>query len=142
MDIPVYFSQKAFILHHGCVLAVRHNGADTWEVPGGRLKSGENLDEQIIREVVEETGIQITPGLPFALWKWAIDDGPNFPGTIVAVARVCKAHTSEITLSEHALIDSLEEVCWIPLEKITETPWQKDLRPALDTFLQMIPGFA
>ncbi|MGD6842535.1 NUDIX hydrolase [Bacillus infantis] len=34
---------------------------DTWEMPGGQVELGEPLDQAVVREVLEETGIHIKP---------------------------------------------------------------------------------
>lgn len=41
----------------------RHGGVyiDKWHLPGGGTDEGETLDHAVIREVLEETGIDITP---------------------------------------------------------------------------------
>lgn len=47
---------------HGEMLLVKtHNRQDTWEAPGGQVEKGEALDKAVVREVFEETGIQIKP---------------------------------------------------------------------------------
>ncbi|TWT09330.1 NUDIX domain-containing protein [Planomicrobium sp. CPCC 101079] len=44
----------------GEVLLVQtHDRSDTWECPGGQVEQGEALDQAVIREVYEETGITI-----------------------------------------------------------------------------------
>lgn len=39
-----------------------HTNPGKWDLPGGKLIRGEPLEEAVVREVWEETGISITPG--------------------------------------------------------------------------------
>lgn len=45
----------------GKILMVKqsHEGKDIWMVPGGGIEEGENAKEAAIREVLEETGLEI-----------------------------------------------------------------------------------
>lgn len=45
----------------GRILMVKqsHEGNDIWMVPGGAIEDGENAAEAAIREVLEETGLQV-----------------------------------------------------------------------------------
>nr|WP_212966566.1 NUDIX hydrolase [Lederbergia ruris] len=43
------------------LLVKTHWRSDTWEAPGGQVKEGEPLDKAVCREILEETGIVITP---------------------------------------------------------------------------------
>ena len=54
---------SAFITNdQGKVLLVKtHWRSDTWECPGGQVEEGEALDQAVIREVFEETGVVIKP---------------------------------------------------------------------------------
>ena len=50
------------INEQGEVLLVKtHWRSDTWECPGGQVEEGEALDQAVIREVLEETGVVIKP---------------------------------------------------------------------------------
>ena len=40
----------------------RHEGRDIWMVPGGGIEEGENAEQAAIREVKEETGLDIEVG--------------------------------------------------------------------------------
>ncbi|MDZ5712683.1 NUDIX hydrolase [Jeotgalibacillus haloalkalitolerans] len=43
------------------LLVKTHLRPDTWETPGGQVEAGEPLDQALCREILEETGLVITP---------------------------------------------------------------------------------
>jgi len=52
------------VLHHGRVLLVRRGREPLkghWSIPGGLIDVGETLREAVIREVKEETGLDVEP---------------------------------------------------------------------------------
>src|SRR5579872_6548951 len=54
----------AVVVHEGRVLLVRRGREPLkgqWSLPGGLLEVGESLVEGVIREVGEETGLQVAP---------------------------------------------------------------------------------
>lgn len=58
---------RAVILDGGKVLLIRRSrsdrwGAGKWEIPGGKLDSGQSVLEVVQREVEEETGLTIKVG--------------------------------------------------------------------------------
>src|SRR6185503_15964129 len=87
------FAQKAVIFDGDNLLLVRKSGMDPynpgrWELPGGRLKGAEDLDDQIRREVMEETGLTVEPGALIDLWSWELHNGGEIT-RVVAVSRYC-----------------------------------------------------
>lgn len=56
----------AIVVHDRRLLLVRRGrepGRGLWSVPGGRLEPGETLAEGCAREVLEETGLRVLPGV-------------------------------------------------------------------------------
>jgi 8-oxo-dGTP diphosphatase len=55
----------AVVVHEGRVLLVRRGKEPLrgrWVVPGGTVELGETLEDAVVREVLEETGIRVQPG--------------------------------------------------------------------------------
>lgn len=114
---------KAFIVNKDKLLVVKRSKenvqkAGAWELPGGRLNPGECPFKGLQREVLEETGLDITISDPLSVRHFKRDDFQ----TITMLIFLCEANTEEnnnIQLSsEH---DAFE---WIALanakEKITD----------------------
>ncbi len=57
----------AFVVHNEQVLLVRRSkppGMGEWALPGGRIETGETLQQTAEREVLEETRIRVRAGKP------------------------------------------------------------------------------
>jgi 8-oxo-dGTP diphosphatase len=54
------------IEHEGRLLMLNQRHRKGWTFPGGLLNRGENAATAVVREVEEETGLQVEVGLPFA----------------------------------------------------------------------------
>jgi 8-oxo-dGTP pyrophosphatase MutT (NUDIX family) len=55
-----------FLEHDGRVLLLQQHHRDGWTLPGGLLDRGEDAGRAVVREVREETGLDVEVGLPFA----------------------------------------------------------------------------
>jgi 8-oxo-dGTP diphosphatase len=55
----------AVVIHDGRVLLIRRGKEPLrgrWVIPGGTVEAGETLQEALVREVWEETGLTVRPG--------------------------------------------------------------------------------
>lgn len=91
----VTFAQKAVIPNQlGEILLVKQGPDDPfyphhYTLPGGRIEANESLDEALVREVYEETGLTVIPQEPLAMWEWTY--GPlSSARRVIAVARLCR----------------------------------------------------
>ncbi|MBX6766816.1 MAG: NUDIX domain-containing protein [Actinomadura rubrobrunea] len=161
VPVRLEFAQKAFIVHDDRLLLVRKSASDPlhpgrWEVPGGRLEvAGDlDLDDHIRREVWEEVGLEIDPGPPFHLWQWSMPerrppgdpalargpDGGRGLVRVVAVARTCRAVTTQVSLEHRMADDHLDEPAWAPLGGLDRFDLIPDLRPVMRAFLRLRPA--
>ena len=82
-----------------------------WSVPGGRVESGELLAEAVVRELLEETGLE---GICEDLVGWAerIDDDHHY---VILDFRVTLLERAEPTAGDDAA-----EARWVPLADVAE----------------------
>jgi len=141
-----YFAQKAFIVDNGKLLVVRKSMDDPhnpgrWEVPGGRMNFGEDVDEHICREVKEEVGLAVIPGRPFYLWQWQLerhkDHGEKLNIQIVAVARLCRPLSLDIDTAGRVEDDFLGEVDWVDGEALQSLDIIPNMKPVIEQFLAL-----
>lgn len=108
-------------------------------LPGGQIEFGEEPDDSFIREVFEETGVTITPLLPFYTWTW-IYKKDNIKKQIVAVARLGLYKNGEIKepLHENEKETKLEKARWLLLKSIDVTTFVHDEQPVIKKFKEYI----
>lgn len=94
---------KGLIIYNGEILLLKrssHNkfGGGEWELAGGKLKNGEELEESLIREIEEETGLKVIPEK--ILYATTINDDPD--RQLIFLHYLCSTDNDEVTLSnEH-----------------------------------------
>jgi 8-oxo-dGTP pyrophosphatase MutT (NUDIX family) len=146
MAEKLYFAQKAFIEVAGNLLLVRKSADDPhnpgrWELPGGRICVGEDIDEHLRREVYEEVGLEVDPGTPFHVWQWswrnALDGGIS---QVVAIARRCSAVSTAVTVDNQVAGDFIGGVRWTPVAEVLGLELIPSQRPAVEAYLAMRAG--
>jgi 8-oxo-dGTP diphosphatase len=101
-DAVFFVGQKAFIEKDGEVLVLSRANGGWLDLPGGKIQEGEtDLGESLIREVREETSLEIEIGEPFITRHSVFPEGHHNAGKkIFLVSYKCKYKSGEVTLSE------------------------------------------
>jgi 8-oxo-dGTP diphosphatase len=104
----------AIVVDDGDLLLIRRGRGPAqgeWAVPGGRVEAGELLAEAVVRELLEETGLE---GICEDLVGWAERIGPDHHHVILDF-RVTLLERSEPTAGDDAA-----EAAWVPLVDVAE----------------------
>ena len=126
----------AFVLNSkGQLLTLRRRKAPArgmLDLPGGFADIGETIDEALLREVREETGLTVTEFEFFT----TLPNRYEYSGIVVPTLDsffICKV-SNETELQAN---DDAEEALWLDLEDVhTEEFGLRSIRHALSTFLQ------
>ena len=104
----------AVALDTGRLLMIRRGrGAaqGRWSLPGGRVEHGETLAEAVVRELLEETGLE---GICDGLVGWAeIFDGDDHYVVLDFAVTI-------LGPEEPRAGDDAAEAAWVPLEEVTD----------------------
>jgi 8-oxo-dGTP diphosphatase len=96
----------AIVNDHGQVLAVRRRDNGRWEPPGGVLELDETIQEGLVREVREETGLDVKPEALSGVYK-------NMRRGIIALVFRCRIITGEPEPT-----DEVADVRWMNQDEI------------------------
>ncbi len=114
----------AIIEDGNCILATQRGYGefkDGWEVPGGKIESGETPQQALKREIKEELNAEITVG---ALLTVVEHDYPTFHLSMQCF--LCTVASGKLVLKEHKAAkwltqDQLNTVDWLPADvKVVE----------------------
>jgi 8-oxo-dGTP diphosphatase len=105
-------------------------GRGRWSIPGGRVERGETEPEALVREVAEETGLQVAAGRCLGRVRRGRYDIADYHAVVVGGTlragddAAAVAWVSRRRLAELPLVDGLAEV----LGEWDALPWAPDGR--------------
>jgi ADP-ribose pyrophosphatase YjhB (NUDIX family) len=99
------------------LLVQREHGpaAGAWSLPGGRVEFGEDLSEALVREMAEETGLEVVVE-GFLGWVERIGDDPEPFHFVILDFRV---HVFDPD-ADPVAGDDASEVRWVPVAELVE----------------------
>lgn len=98
----------AVINDDGRILAIRRADNGHWEPPGGVLETGETIEDGLIREIHEETGIMVKPDRLTGVYK-------NMERSIVALVFRCTPTNGSTERTAEA-----SEAAWLTPTEISQ----------------------
>lgn len=95
------------------VLMIRtHKWSNLWGIPGGKIKWGEAAEDALLREIKEETNLDVT-NIQFAMVQDCIRSKEFFKEAhFVLLNYTCDTISTAVTLNDEA-----EEYQWLPLSR-------------------------
>jgi nucleoside triphosphatase len=109
-----------------------HKWPGRYVVPGGHVELGERIEETVIRETREETGLEIYD-LEFILFQEFIYD-PSFwkPKHFIFFDYACKTNSTAVQLNDEA-----EEYIWVRLDEAVKLPLDTYTRTSIGKLMEM-----
>ena len=124
-------AQKAIIENDGKILLIRdpREPRIIWELPGGRLHKDETPSEGLKREVLEELGIHITPGV--IIWAEPHDhNGPHI--SLIYIAELDDPDTSLVLQ-----VEEIAEAKWVDRSEVLKLPIYPEHVRALEKYFEL-----
>lgn len=129
MPVQYVVAAVGVVEWQGYVLLLRRssnhpNGdGDSWEVPSGRLEPGESFEQGILREIREETGLEVEVLAPVSTWLLP-------ERSLIGVTFACRVLEGMLQLtSEHT------DYRWIEPEKAAEFVTKPSLAIEIERWL-------
>jgi ADP-ribose pyrophosphatase YjhB (NUDIX family) len=107
----------ALLVETGALLVVQQTvGSREWSLPGGRVEGGERLDEAVVREVEEETGLACrVERLAY------VADKPDSRPPILHVTFVMRRIGGKVRLPSNELdANPISAVEWAPIDRLQD----------------------
>jgi 8-oxo-dGTP diphosphatase len=137
MEIKLFTAVKAFIVYNNKILILKESlkyqdgsNIGKYDVVGGRVKPGQRFDESLLREIKEETGLDVKIGKPFFVNEWRpVIKGDQWQ--IIGTFFECSTDSDQVILSEDH-----DDFQWIDPSKYKQYNLIDNLIPAFESYLE------
>ena len=121
----------------GAILLHRREDTELWSIPGGAMEAGESIARTVVREVKEETGLDVEPVSILGVYsnpRHVIEYGDGEVRQQFSVCFACKAVGGQLATSD----ESLEVGFFTPAE-IASMPMHDSIRLRIRHYLEHRP---
>lgn len=115
------------------VLLIENDWSSKWLMPGGGVEEGEGFEDAAVREVREETGVEITPDRPLRIEKQYICHGEKPPIENYSLIYSAEADSREIEQGSNIEGEEIKSAKWF-----NELPEQTRDRELIRRFLDSL----
>ena len=109
----------AIIVDKGSILLVRRDrepARGLWSLPGGKVERGESLREAIVREVREETSVDVEVDFLLGVAERVVrDDEGEITFHYVILDYVCNPRTTDVKFG-----DDVSDARWVPVGELSD----------------------
>ncbi|UCG53247.1 MAG: NUDIX domain-containing protein [Candidatus Latescibacterota bacterium] len=112
-----------------------HKWRGRWVVPGGHIDLGETIEEALVREVKEETGLDIYDIEFLCFQEFIYGDAFWQKRHFIFFDYTCRSDATEATLNSEA-----QEYVWVSLEEAQKLLVDSYTRTAIQEYVKKHPG--
>ena len=105
-----------------------------WDLPGGRMEYEETPEETVVRELKEETTLDVTPEKLLGVW-WFLS--PTNKNHMVCITYLCKAKDLNVDITKNPENDPINEFAWVTKDELLEGKY-KILNDSLKDIIKSI----
>jgi ADP-ribose pyrophosphatase YjhB (NUDIX family) len=121
----------------GRILLHRRDDNELWTIPGGAMEVGESIGQTVIREVKEETGLDVEPEAIVGVYtnpRHVVEYGDGEVRQQFSICFACKAVGGQLATS-----DESPEVGFFSPAEIDSMPMHESIRLRIRHYLERRP---
>jgi ADP-ribose pyrophosphatase YjhB (NUDIX family) len=116
------------------ILLIRRSDNDLWSIPGGAMEIGESISETVVREVSEETGLDVEPLYVIGIYsspRHVVEYSDGEVRQQFSICFACKLLGGQIRTSSEST-----EVRFVTHEEATDLRMTSSIRQRIDDYLK------